>query len=177
MNLSIHENYYKFCPACKTELQRKSIDGRRRFFCPGCDFIFWNNPKPVVSILISKKNEILMLQRANEPLKNYWCLPGGYVNYDETPEEALTREVKEELGKRISIDGLIGVYRIDNDPRGINIDIIYKGRIKGEINLSIEHQDYRFFGPDQLPKKIAYKHRQAINDWLNNKFDQRLDKN
>jgi NADH pyrophosphatase NudC (nudix superfamily) len=96
MSLSVHEKYYKFCPSCKVKLERKLIDGRERFFCPNCDFVFWNNPKPVVSILLHDNGRILMIQRANEPLKDYWCLPGGYVNYDEKLEEAIRRE---EIGR------------------------------------------------------------------------------
>lgn len=110
-----------------------------------------------------------MLQRANEPLKDYWCLPGGYINYDETPEEAVKREVSEEIGTDIFIDSLIGVYRIDNDPRGVNIDIIYEGKLKGNVSLSDEHKKYKFVPLNVLPQKIAYKHREAINDWLEEK--------
>lgn len=167
MNLSVHEKYYKFCPNCKTDLQRKIIDGKERFFCPSCDFIFWNNPKPVVSMLLQHNNELLMLKRATEPLKGYWCLPGGYINYEETPEQAIKREVKEEIGVEVSIECLIGVYQIDNDPRGINIDIIYEGKLEGDVHLSDEHSKFKFVSFEKLPDNIAYKHREAINDWLN----------
>lgn len=164
--INIHEKYYKYCPNCKTKLQRKPIEKVERFFCPNCDFVFWNNPKPVVSMILIAKNKILMVQRKNQPLKDYWCLPGGYINYEETPEEALTREVKEEIGHEPQIKKLVGVYQIDNDPRGINIDIIYAGEFKGEVKLSEEHQNYKFFSSNQLPAKIAYKHRQAIEDFF-----------
>lgn len=163
--LSVHEKYYKYCPNCKTKLARKPIEGIERFFCPNCDFVFWNNPKPVVSIVLVVGDKILMIQRKNQPLKDYWCLPGGYINYEETPEMAVKREVKEEIGRQPQIKKLVGAYRIDNDPRGINIDIIYSGTFKGRIKLSQEHKNYKFFALSQLPAKIAYKHRQAILDW------------
>lgn len=168
MTLSTEEKQYKFCPSCKAKLQRNSIDGRIRSTCPNCGFVFWNNPKPVVSVLLyNDSEEILMLQRASEPLKDYWCLPGGYINYDETPPEAIKREVREEIGiDDLVPEGLIGVYRIDNDPRGVNIDIIYRSRIPGKVVLSDEHRNYGFFSVDNLPEEIAYKHRDAINDWL-----------
>lgn len=107
-----------------------------------------------------------MLQRANKPLKNYWCLPGGYINYDETPKEAIMRELKEETEIECKIGSLIGVYRIDNDPRGVNIDIIYETEVEGEVNLSNEHRKSDFSYVDCLPRKIAYKHREAIRDWI-----------
>lgn len=165
MNLSVHEKYYRYCPQCKQSLKQKLFDGRERLHCPKCDFIFWNNPKPVVSIILHKQGKALMLQRAKEPLKNYWCLPGGYINYEETPEQAIIRETKEELGVNIKINKLVGVYRIDNDPRGVNIDIIYDGIFMDDYVLSDEHKSIAYFYPKNLPAKIAYKHREAIAEW------------
>lgn len=164
--LSVHEKQYKFCPTCKNLLKLKDVDGRKRLNCSKCGFIFWNNPKPVTSILLHKGKNVLLIKRANKPLQNYWCLPGGYVNYDETPEQALKRETKEEIGVSIKINNLMGIYRIENDPRGINLDLIYEGEIsRGKIKLSDEHSEYTFFPHDNLPSKIAYKHRQAIKGW------------
>lgn len=157
---------YRFCPTCKTPLKRQQVDNQKLLSCPKCNFVFWNNPKPVVSIILSNNGKILMIQRTNEPSKDYWCLPGGFINYQEKPEEAILREVKEETGVNIKIKSLIGVYRIDNDPRGVNIDIIYEAETKRKIFLSEEHRTYSFFAPQELPGKIAYKHREAINDWL-----------
>ncbi len=163
--MSVEEKDYKFCPTCKNGLERKTIDGDNLLSCSNCGFIFWNNPKPVVSGIYVENGKILMLQRATEPLKGYWVLPGGFMKYEETPQEALKRETKEETGVDIDIYDLIGVYQIDNDPRGIHIDIIYSGTINGEIKLSNEDNKYDFFDPNKLPDKIAYKHREAIEDW------------
>ena len=167
MNLSVYEKQYNFCPTCKTKLQRKPLDGRKLFCCPSCNFVFWNNPKPVVSILLHKNNKILVIKRAHQPFKDYWCLPGGFINHEETPQAAIERETEEEVGIKLSnIKKLFGVYRIANDPRGVNIDIIFEQKIKSKkISLSSEHQEYKFFSVDKLPKKIAYKHRKIINDW------------
>ena len=57
------------------------------------------------------------------------------------------------------------VYRIDNDPRGIHIDIIYYGIPEGEVKLSKEDKNWQYFFPNQLPENIAYCHREAITDW------------
>ncbi len=160
------EKYYKFCPSCKTKLVRKSIDGRPRLTCQKCGFVFWNNPKPVVSVLLEKEGRILMLKRAHEPFKRYWVLPGGFMEYDETPEEAIKREAKEEAGIDIIVDKLIGVYQIDDDPRGIHVDIIFSGKWSGVISLDEDLGEYKSFKTNKLPKKIAYKHREAIRDSL-----------
>ncbi|MDD5291375.1 MAG: DUF4202 family protein [Patescibacteria group bacterium] len=160
------EKEYKFCPTCATGLKRKSIDRRKLLSCPKCGFIFWNNPKPVASVIIAKRRKILLIKRAQKPLLGYWCLPGGYIDYDEKPEETAIREIKEETGLNIKIKKLIGVYQIDNDPLGINLDIIYYGQATGEkIKLNKESQEFKFFTINKLPRLIAYKHKEAIGDF------------
>lgn len=166
MNEEFPDKVYRFCPTCQYALEKKDIDDQIALSCPNCGFIFWNNPKPVASFLLVKDKRVLMLQRAHEPFKDYWCLPGGFMRYEETPEETAKREVREETRLGIKIDGLIGVYRIDNDPRGIHIDIIYHGKAHGEITLSKEDRKYNYFSPNELPELIAYKHREAVLDWL-----------
>ena len=174
MTASTYEAAYKFCPQCCNQLERKLIDNQSLLSCSQCDFIFWNNPKPVVSIILEQDGKLLMLQRAKEPLKNYWCLPGGYINYEETPEEAVKRETEEEAGVSITIKDLVGVYRIDNDPRGITIDIIYYGTLDRVPHLSDEHQNFQFFNFDRLPENIAYKHREAVTDYLASKMKEQV---
>ncbi len=160
------EKVYKYCPTCKSDLATKNFNGEKALVCSSCGFTFWNNPKPVVSFIYYKDAKILMLQRTNEPFKDYWCLPGGFMRYEETPQESIKREVKEETGLDIEIEGLVGVYRIDNDPRGVHIDIIYHGKANGDIALSEEDKKYNYFDSDDLPEFVAYKHREAILDWL-----------
>ena len=118
-----------------------------------------------MSILIHENGEILMLQRANEPFKDYWVLPGGFVKSKETAEVAIKREAKEEIGADVNIETIISTYLIDDDPRGFHLDIIFSGTLKGEIALSKEDKKWQYFSPDNLPEHIAYKHRSAINDW------------
>lgn len=163
--MDIREQSYKYCPNCKTELKRKPQDNVFRLCCLHCGFIFWNNPTPTVSVVIYKDGEVLMLKRAKEPFRGYWVLPGGYINVEETPEEAAIREAKEEVNVEISLEKLIGAYRIDDDPRGINIDIIYSAQSKGSIALSPEDSEFKYYKPNSLPELIAYKHREAIGGW------------
>lgn len=158
---------YRYCPKCATALSFRKEENELVQACSKCGFRYWMNPKPVVSILVKDRNgNILMLQRAHQPLKGYWVLPGGFIRFDETPEQAVIRETKEEIGQRPKITRIIGAYQIDNDPRGIHIDIIYEGHISAPVSLSKEHSGSRYFSPDRLPRHIAYKHRDAIRDCM-----------
>lgn len=162
------QKLYKYCPNCKSALIKKFINKKPRIACPNCKFIFWNNPRPCVSAIIRKSDKILLLKRAAEPLKNYWCLPGGVIEYDEKPEDSIVREVKEETNLDIKIVKLVGVYLIDNDPRGNGIDVIYEGKIANDtFEIGKEHSQFDFFSFQNLPSPIAYKHRQAIAEFQN----------
>lgn len=166
MSKSVNElDLYKFCPHCGNNLILAVIESEAVKKCNKCGFIFWNKPKPVVSIILHKDGKALMLQRAHEPFKAFWVLPGGFIGYEETPEEAIKREAKEETGLEITINGIVGAYRIDNDPRGVHIDIIFYGTLNGEIEINKDSKSWQYFSPEQLPDKIAYKHREAIADW------------
>ncbi len=157
------ERDYKYCPSCRAELERKTIDRRNLLSCPKCGFIFWNNPKPVTSVLLERDGKVLMLQRKQQPLKNYWVLPGGFIDYEETPREAAVRETKEETGFEVKIDGLLDAYRIEDDPRGIHIDIVFKGTILSDkLRLNEESSRLEFFPLNKLPDLIAYQHRRVI---------------
>src|SRR3989344_8962704 len=166
MSKPINEkDLYKYCPHCANDLVLQTIDSEKVKKCNRCSFTFWNNPKPVVSVLLHKDRRILMIKRAEEPFMSYWVLPGGFIYYGETAQDAIKREVKEETGLDITIRGTIGVYLIDDDPRGMHIDIIFHATPGGKITLSSEDSNWKYFMPDKLPKHIAYKHRYAINDW------------
>lgn len=160
---------YNYCPTCKNDLGLTEIDGQKVKKCNNCGFIFWNNLKPVTSILLHKDGKILMIQRQREPLRNYWVLPGGFLKSAEIAENAVKRETKEETDLDITIKGTIGTYLIDNDPRGMHLDVIFYGTADGEIKLSEEDKKWQYFSPNKLPEHIAYKHREAILDWSKNK--------
>jgi 8-oxo-dGTP diphosphatase len=67
-----------------------------------CKLCAFNNPKVTVTAIIFKDNKVLCLKRNEEPYKNEWDLPGGYVNANETIETAILREIKEELNCEIA---------------------------------------------------------------------------
>lgn len=159
---------FRFCPGCSNKLQQKILDGRLRLVCNQCGFVFWNNPKPTTSIILEKNKKILLLQRSEEPFRDYWVLPGGYVENDENPALTIKREVKEETGLDVIINKIVAIYLIDNDPRGNSIDIVYFGIITGGKLRLKEHNQAKFFSPNDLPNLIAYKHREVVINWYKN---------
>lgn len=88
---------FKYCPKCGSEhFVENNFKSKR---CETCGFIYYFNPSSAtVAVIINNKNEIMVATRAHEPAKGTYDLPGGFVDMDESAEQAVMREVKEETG-------------------------------------------------------------------------------
>ncbi len=90
-------NKFNFCPECGG----KNIEylENKKWFCVDCGFDLYNNVASAVGAIISDyENNVLFEIRAKEPRKGFWALPGGFVDQDETAENAVARECLEETG-------------------------------------------------------------------------------
>ena len=122
--------------------------------------------KPSITVdgVIIKDGKILLIKRKNEPFKGRWALPGGFVEYGETVEEAVLREVKEETGLDAEIKKLVGVYSDPNrDPRGHTISVVFLLEAKGSAIAGDDASDAKFFNLDDLPP-LAFDHEKIIKD-------------
>ena len=108
----------------------KSLDKNQP--CPECGR-FANRGISIDAVIV-KGEKILLIQRGVEPNKGYWGTPGGYVDWDESSEDAVKREVQEETGLEVTNTTLIGVYSSpDRHPKQV-INIVYLTEVKdGEI--------------------------------------------
>jgi len=110
--------------------------------------------------------KVLLVRQAKYPFFGSWVLPGGHVEYRERIEEAIKREMKEELGVSVKIKKLFGVYSDPKrDPRYHTVAVVYLlEKKKGKICLSKEASEFRYFSLKNLPKKIGFDHREILND-------------
>lgn len=102
---------YRYCPRCGSSLAVTKHDGQHVPICQNseCGFIFWQNAKPCASVLIPDgKGRVCMAIRAIHPDKGKLDLPGGFLHEDEHPDDGAKREIREELGVDISIEGYLG---------------------------------------------------------------------
>src|SRR3989339_1320440 len=93
-------NSFIYCPNCQTKLVTKH---ERLIDCKKCDFVYYLSPAMTNGAIIeNNKGEILLVKRKINPKKGFWDTPGGFVEYHETLEQSIIREVKEELSVKIS---------------------------------------------------------------------------
>lgn len=86
----------------------------------------YKNPAPTVDIAITDGKRIVVVKRGREPFKGKWVLPGGFIEYGETAENAAVREAFEETGMKVKLTSILGVYSApDRDPRGHHISIVF----------------------------------------------------
>lgn len=109
--------------------------------------------------VIMDGNRFLVLKKV-KPSKDqfgYWELPGGGMEYDETPVEAMCREAKEETGLDITVDEVISTFHVGKDDRQI-VGIIFRAHVEEpHVVLSSEHTEYRFVSQQEAKDLLAPK--------------------
>lgn len=122
-------------------------------------------PRLTVDGIIMQNKMILLIKRGNEPFRGRWALPGGFVEYGETTEEAVIREIQEETGIGGTIKKILGVYSDPKrDPRGHTISIVYLlGIARGSPQAGSDAKDIHFFNLNDLPP-LAFDHEKIIKD-------------
>ena len=94
----MEKNQFTFCPSCGSKSIQTELGGRK-WFCPDCGYTLYNNVAAAVGIILeNEKGELLFERRAKEPRKGFLAFPGGFSEPDETGEEAVQRECREETG-------------------------------------------------------------------------------
>ena len=99
-----------YCPKCGGKLSYRNCGERNRLVCGSCNYIFYENPIVGVAAVVLDQQGRLLLGRRNSSYKGLWCIPCGYVEYDEDVYEAVVREFKEETNLDIKITGICSVH-------------------------------------------------------------------
>ncbi len=103
-------------------------------------------------MLIQQNDQVLLVQRVNDPQRGAWTLPAGFVDAGEDPVEAAQRECLEETGLQVRITELLDVIARQEHPRGADILIVYRGKIlSGELAAGDDAGDVKFFSLQNLP--------------------------
>ena len=129
----------------------------------------YRNPIPTVDIIIEVGDKIVLIERKNPP--KMWALPGGFVDYGESLENAAVREAKEETGLDVQLVRQFHTYSDpDRDPRKHTISTVFIAKATGEPRGGDDAARAVLFSKDQIPDVMAFDHRKILQDYLNGRY-------
>lgn len=144
---------FNYCPNCASRSVR--YDGMKKYSCPDCGFEFYNNTASAVAGILLYNDTILFTVRNQEPQKGKLDLPGGFTDPGESAEEALIREVHEELGIKINALKYVGTFPNTYPYKGFKYttcDVVYAAEIN-ELPQVIEEDEIseiKLIHPDDI---------------------------
>jgi len=137
------------CPRCGAEVERR------------------RNPFPTVDLILmdAGRSGVFLVERKNPP--HGWALPGGFVEWGESLEEAARREGEEETSLRIRVEEQFRAYGDpDRDPRFHTITVVFAAVGTGDARGADDARSVRFFRWEELPEKMAFDHRGILGEFL-----------
>ncbi|HHD63986.1 MAG TPA: NUDIX hydrolase [Desulfobulbaceae bacterium] len=138
------------CPKCKTKIP------------------LYKNPVPTVDIIIETETGIVLIERKNPP--HGWAIPGGFVDYGESYEQAAIREAKEETGLKVELVRQFHTYsNPDRDPRLHTASTVFIARADGIPRGGDDALQAKIFKQKNLPT-LVFDHSRIIEEYFNNKY-------
>jgi ADP-ribose pyrophosphatase YjhB (NUDIX family) len=150
----------RFCSACGAPLVERVLaaDERPRQVCGACGVVAYRNPRIVVSTVVAAGGRVLLCRRAQAPAVGYWALPGGFMECDESLEEAAARETREETGVVIEPRDL-RLHAVSTLPDIAEVYVGFRVELDRQpaTTFSAECSDARFFAEGEVPwSELAY---------------------
>ena len=151
---------FRFCPYCAGPIGEAVRFNALRPVCSACGFVQFYDPKVAVIALVLYRGRVLLVQRAVDPAKGKWSLPGGYMDADEKPQEAIQRELRQEVGLAVHITGLLDIYPLNADEGApIGIVLVYQATPADSPEIPFVADDAQaagWYGPEDIPADLAF---------------------
>jgi len=133
----------------------------------------FRNPFPTVDIIIEtetpRKKGIVLIKRKNPPYG--WAIPGGFVDYGESLENAAIREAEEETTLKVNLIRQFHTYSDPGrDPRSHTISTVFIASASGEPEGRDDAAEAAVFSKNEIPDKMAFDHKIIIEDYFNNRY-------
>jgi len=124
------------------------------------------NPAPTVDIIIElDSGGIVLIKRKNPPLG--WAIPGGFIDYGESAEDAALREAQEETTLKVQLVELLHVYSDPKrDPRHHTISTVFIAKASGTPHGADDAAQALIFTEGDLPSPLAFDHAQILQDYF-----------
>ena len=156
-----------FCQKCGSQMRLSELDGRFRWQCLSCGYVQYENPVPGVGVLIEHEDKLVLIQRDRPPRPGEWALPSGFIEADESVEQAALREAMEETGLNLELIELFGVYSFPEGPPRSGLIIFYRARPLNidAIRAGDDARAVGLFTPGEFPDICFRTHREVIARW------------
>ncbi len=156
-----------YCHYCGGRLSQKFMEGKNRLFCESCNKPIYENPIPASCIVVpDNEGNVLLVKRSEEPKKGYWCLPGGFMELGEKPDQSALRELEEETGLSGRIDMLLG---ITSNVSPVYFTVLMMGYLvkdyTGTLKAGDDAADAAWFHPEELPEIAFESHLKFIRTY------------
>lgn len=141
-----------YCPKCGGHLSYQEQGERKRLTCSACSYILYENQVVGVAAIVLNNRGHILLGRRNGSYRGLWCIPCGYVEYDEDVCEAIIREFKEETNLAIRLKGVFTVQSNFHNPETHTVGIWFKAEVTGgELRAQADLDQVGYFALDDLP--------------------------
>lgn len=147
---------YRFCPRCAQPLEQRERGGRTRPACPACGYVRYENPVVGVAVVVRRGVHVLLGLRRGS-YADQWCIPCGYVEWDEDVRAAAEREFEEETGLRVRAGRVVAVHSNFHNPAQHTVGIWFAGTVLGGTpQASDDLKEVGYFRLDRLPEPLAF---------------------
>jgi ADP-ribose pyrophosphatase YjhB (NUDIX family) len=157
---------WNYCGTCGSSLLQHHDGQSDKPYCAACNRFFYRNPVPAACCFVARgDDELLFTQRAVEPCKGAWTLPGGFIELGETAEEAAIRELHEETNLQAHHVELMGVSTKQSPNAGAVMVLgflVHDWSGEGEMRPDTDAMDLRFFRHSERPTMPFSVHRELL---------------
>jgi 8-oxo-dGTP diphosphatase len=127
------------------------------------------NPVPTVDIIIEYGCGVVLIERANPP--SGWALPGGFIDYGESAEDAAVREAMEETNLALMDLRQFHTYSDPKrDCRMHTMTVVFVAKGRGHVRAADDARAVRVFARDEIPGEMAFDHRTILEDYFDDRW-------
>lgn len=149
---------FSHCPYCGNLLKNKFEKAKKRLVCNQGHTVYLNSKPAVGALIVDDNQNVLLTQRAKEPYKGHWDIPGGFLELGEHPIEGIIREIQEELGIQINIERFLGHFIGEYSEKDeFVLSIFYL--VTADVTKAKPQDDisaYKWFSIDKLPNNLSF---------------------